>query len=201
MYCVNIQGIELSLEAGPECFSPGKADRGTLAMLSKACVKQGEKVLDLGCGCGIVGIWAAHITDPENVFMTDISQDAVSYARYNADANGVSGVNIVCGNAYENVNSSGFDIILSNPPYHTDFSVAKTFIEKGFNRLKTGGRMLMVTKRRDWYKNKLTAVFGGCRVYEAEGYFIFEAVKRSEMRKDVEKKRKKALDKANYHKT
>ena len=31
-----------------------------------------------------------------------------------------------------------FDWILSNPPYHTDFSVPKRFIEKGFNRLKVG---------------------------------------------------------------
>ena len=52
------------------------------------------------------------------------------------------------------------------------------FIEKGFNRLKIGGRMVMVTKRRDWYRNKLIAIFGGVKVREIDGYFVFEAERR-----------------------
>ena len=56
--------------------------------------------------------------------------------------------------------------------------MAKKFIEKGFNRLRVGGRMLMVTKRRDWYLNKLRAIFGGVRVREIDGYFVFVAEKR-----------------------
>jgi len=191
LYTVVIEGIELTIETGESCFSPRSADTGTLAMLSFADIRDGEKVLDLGCGCGIVGIWAARKTDSENVFMTDISEDAVYYARLNAEKNGVPGVTVVCGNAYEGVETSGFDVILSNPPYHTDFSVAKTFIEKGFNRLKTGGRMIMVTKRQEWYKNKLSAVFGGCRVYEKDGYYVFCALKRSDTRADLKKKQEK----------
>ena len=69
-------------------------------------------------------------------------------------------------------------MILSNPPYHTDFSVAKRFIEDGFKRLKVGGKMLMVTKRLDWYRNKLTSVFGGAMVYQEDGYFVFISEKR-----------------------
>lgn len=191
MFSVSIDGIELTLETGAKCFSPGAADSGTLAMLSFTKFKLGEKVLDVGCGCGIVGIWAAKQLGAENVYMTDICAEAVSYARINAEANGVRDISIVCGNAYENVSASGFDVILSNPPYHTDFSVAKTFIEKGFNRLKVGGRMLMVTKRLDWYRNKLSAVFGGCRVYEKDGYYVFEALKKSEMRADIKRRQEK----------
>ncbi len=52
------------------------------------------------------------------------------------------------------------------------------FIEKGYNRLRLGGRLLMVTKRREWYKRKLISVFGGVRIREAKGYFVFEAEKR-----------------------
>lgn len=35
----------------------------------------------------------------------------------------------------------------------------------------------MVTKRLDWYKNKLTSVFGGAKVYEIYGYYVFIAEK------------------------
>lgn len=39
--------------------------------------------------------------------------------------------------------------------------------------------MLMVTKRRDWYKNKLISVFGGVKIHEIDGYFVFFAEKRA----------------------
>jgi 16S rRNA (guanine1207-N2)-methyltransferase len=38
--------------------------------------------------------------------------------------------------------------------------------------------MMMVTKRRQWYRNKLAAVFGGVKVREVDGYFVFEAQRR-----------------------
>ena len=125
---------------------------------------QGER-LELETGAG-------------NVVMSDVDPSAVEVARRNAVRNGVEGVNCVVSDGFRSVAEAGFDLILSNPPYQTDFSVAKAFVEKGFNRLKIGGRMLMVTKRRDWYRNKLAAIFGGVRVREIDGYFVFEAEKR-----------------------
>ena len=85
---------------------------------------------------------------------------------------------VVCSDGFRDLDEAGFDLILSNPPYQSDFAVAKHFIEKGFNRLVVGGRMLMVTKRRDWYRNKFISVFGGVRVREIDGYFVFDAEKR-----------------------
>ena len=51
-------------------------------------------------------------------------------------------------NAYEAIKKSDFNLIISNSPYHTNFSVAKTFIEKGFNRLVIGGRLYGYTAKR-----------------------------------------------------
>jgi 16S rRNA (guanine1207-N2)-methyltransferase len=176
---INIKGFDLEFETSEKCFSPRQIDAGTLAMLSRAEFASGQKVLDLGCGYGVVGITAAKQAGAENVYMTDIDQDAVNYSKINAGINDVDAVNIVQSDGYISLDETGFDIILSNPPYHTDFSVAKAFIEKGFNRLKTGGKFFMVTKRKDWYKNKLTAIFGGAKVYEINDYFVFESEKRS----------------------
>jgi len=77
------------------------------------------------------------------------------------------------------VEESDFTLILSNPPYHADFSVPKHFIEGGFKKLVAGGKLVMVTKRLDWYKNKLISVFGGVKVYEINGYYVFVAEKRT----------------------
>ena len=173
-----INGITLTLYAHDSMFSPNAPDKGTLAMLSETEIKQGDKLLDLGCGSGIVGIYAAKLIGDKNVVMTDSLEIAAEFAKKNAVLNNVPDVTVCCGNGYENVADRDFTLILSNPPYHTDFSVAKAFIEGGYRRLVFGGRMVMVTKRLDWYKNKLTAVFGGVKVKEADGYYIFTAEKR-----------------------
>jgi len=178
MITSTIKGFALSFETDPANFSPRFVDKGTLAMLSCVEFSPGDKVLDLGCGYGAVGILAAKFTAPENVFMTDVNKTAVRYAGRNAALNEVGGVHIIQSDGYKNLDETGFTLILCNPPYHTDFSVAKTFIEKGFNRLTIGGKFFMVTKRKEWYKNKFIAIFGGVRIYEKDGYYIFEAEKR-----------------------
>ena len=174
-----ILGQSISLETQKGLFSPEHIDRGTLAMLKHVNIEAGMRVMDLGCGCGIVGIVAAKITGEENVFMSDADPLAVETARRNAERNHVAGVNIVLSDGFKNVDAGGFDLILSNPPYQTDFSVAKGFIEKGFNRLKIGGRLFMVTKRREWYKNKIISVFGGVEIRETDGYYVFIAERRN----------------------
>ena len=175
---VEFGGHRLELETRPGLFSPERADRGTLAMLSCARFEPGMRVMDLGCGCGLVGILAALECGEANVMLSDIDPLAVETARRNAARNGVPGVKIALSDGFSAVDETGFDLILSNPPYQSDFSVAKAFIEKGFNRLKLGGRLLMVTKRREWYRNKLAAIFGGVRIREIDGYCVFEAQRR-----------------------
>ena len=188
----NIKNIELKFETSKEIFSPASIDIGTLAMLSVVEFCRTDKVLDLGCGYGVVGILAAKTIGEEKVIMCDISEEAIKASKRNADINGVAHVDIRLSDAYENIFEEDFTIILSNPPYHTDFSVAKTFIQTGYKKLVTGGKMVMVTKRLGWYKNKLTSVFGGVKVYEINGYYVFVTEKRcNNFRKSSEKPQQK----------
>ena len=180
MYQALLWNQPLKIETTEGLFSPRGADAGTLSMVSAVELESGQKLLDLGCGAGLVGIAAAKVLGEENVWMTDVDPAAVRCAAENAKRNGVENVHLCCGDALDAVDASGFDWILSNPPYHADFSVAKKFIEKGFNRLKLGGKLVMVVKRELWYRNKLTAIFGGVRMQEIGGYFVFTAEKRSE---------------------
>lgn len=178
MIKTNIKGIDLIFETSTGVFSPKDIDLGTLSMLSLVDFQKNDKVLDLGCGYGIVGIWAAKIVGEENVVMIDIDEEAVELSLKNSSLNNVQ-VKTLKSDGFTNLDEKDFTLILSNPPYHTDFSVARTFIEKGFNRLRIGGRMYMVTKRKGWYKNKLTAIFGGVKIWEINGYFVFMSIKKS----------------------
>lgn len=173
-----INGIPLEMKTGKDLFSPTGLDLGTRAMLETRPVERGDKVLDLGCGAGWVGIYASKITGSENVVMCDVSESAILFSKENSERNGVF-PKIVLSDGFSGLTDTGFSVIYSNPPYQTDFKVAKHFIEKGFNRLAVGGKMVMVVKRRAWYENKLKSIFGGCRVTEKYGYFVCTAEKRS----------------------
>ncbi len=180
MISAEIKNISLKFETDPSNFSPNGIDSGTLAMLSAVDFLPNDKVLDMGCGYGVVGILAAKLIGGENVTMCDISESAVKQAKINAELNGVPDIDIKISDGFSEIPDNGFTLILSNPPYHTDFSVPKHFIEVGFKKLAVGGKMVMVTKRLDWYKNKLASVFGGVRVREINGYYVFISEKRRE---------------------
>lgn len=176
---VDINGVKLRFKTSKDVFSPKSIDMGTRAMLSLVNFTPEDKVLDLGCGYGVVGILAAKLIGEENVVMSDADEEAVNLSRENCILNDVPNVCIHKSDGFKDINEKDFTLILSNPPYHADFSVPKEFIEKGFNRLALGGKMFMVTKRKDWYKNKLISVFGGVKIEEIDGYYVFMSVKKN----------------------
>ena len=180
---ITINSKELKFQTDPVLFSPKAVDKGTLAMLSVVDFQSGDKVLDLGCGYGVVGIFAAKMIGQENVIMCDISSQAVKCSRENAVLNGVPEITVLESNGFAQITDRDFTLILTNPPYHADFSVPKHFIEEGYKRLKLGGKLVMVTKRLEWYKRKFISVFGGVQVFRIDGYFVFVGENRCKNKK------------------
>jgi len=87
-----IQGIPLILETESSLFSPNSVDPGTLCLLASVRFDVDDKVLDLGCGYGTMGIYAAKLLGAERVHMIDNDPVAIRCADYNAQVNGVAGV-------------------------------------------------------------------------------------------------------------
>lgn len=195
MISTQIKNVSLKFETHSSNFSPNNIDIGTLAMLSVTDFSKDDKVLDLGCGYGVVGILAGKLIGQENIIMCDISESAVRQARINAELNEVSNIDIRLSDGFRNIPDNNFTLILSNPPYHADFSVPKHFIEAGFKKLVFGGKLIMVTKRLTWYKNKFISIFGGVKIHEINGYYVFIAEKRKnvKIRKNTANKLSKKL--------
>ncbi|MEI0486422.1 class I SAM-dependent methyltransferase [Brachyspira intermedia] len=188
---ITIKNIDLKFNSSDKLFSPRNIDIGTLSMIDEVNFENESKILDLGCGYGVVGILAAKIIGEDKVVMCDIDSEAVELSKHNAILNNVENINIIQSDGLKNIVDKDFSMILSNPPYHTDFSVAKHFIESGFYKLALNGKFIMVTKRLDWYKNKLSSVFGGVRVKEKNGYYIFISEKRNMLDSNKLKKKLK----------
>lgn len=194
---VSINNIELKLNTNNKLFSPKNADIGTLSMLEEIDFSSESRVLDLGCGYGIVGILAAKIIGDDKVVMCDIDDNAINTAKENAVLNDAANIDILKSDGLKSIPYNDFSIILSNPPYHADFSVPKHFIEAGFYKLILNGKFVMVTKRLDWYKNKLTSIFGGVKIINKNGYYVFISEKRNNVPSNKIKQRLKKEIKMN----
>lgn len=86
----------------------------TRTLASLASYAEGQRVLDLGTGCGIHAILAAKAG--ADVVATDISQRALVYAQFNAKLNDVT-IDVRLGSLFEPVEGEQFDVIVSNPPF------------------------------------------------------------------------------------
>jgi release factor glutamine methyltransferase len=82
------------------------------------------RLLDLCTGSGCVALALAKEFGDAEVYGTDASDHAISYARENARTNNIGNVTFLTGSLFEPVreiftddNSSAFDLITSNPPY------------------------------------------------------------------------------------
>lgn len=78
-------------------------------------IREGQSVLEIGTGSGIVAMYASRLTD--RITVTDINFDACELARRNFEDNGIEGIEILFGNLFEPVENRKFDVILFNTPY------------------------------------------------------------------------------------
>mgnify|MGYP002539634546 CR=1 FL=1 len=145
MISANIKNIPLVFKTDETIFSPKAVDTGTLAMLSVIDFSPNDKVLDLGCGYGVVGILASKLIGGENVSMCDISETAVQYSKINAELNQIKNVDIKVSDEYENIEDSDFTLILSNPSPNTPITaLCET---KAFGSISLIKRKIVVDSR------------------------------------------------------
>lgn len=78
------------------------------------------RVLDLGTGSGAVALALASERPGLEIVATDLSEEALKVARYNASTHGLSRIDFRFGDWFSPVAGERFAVIVSNPPYVTD---------------------------------------------------------------------------------
>ena len=86
-------------------------------VFSLTCDLQKPRIVEIGCGSGIVSIMLALKLPTARISAVDISQEALHVSRANAKKHGVEDtISFVCGSYLGGIDES-IDVIVSNPPY------------------------------------------------------------------------------------
>jgi SAM-dependent methyltransferase len=101
-------------QRGAAEFVPGPAP-ATRRFAELAIRRPGARVLDLGCGQGLLAVLAAE--QGGQVTAADINPRAVAFAAFNAALNGLDNITCVHGDLFAPVAGRSFDLILANPPF------------------------------------------------------------------------------------
>lgn len=78
-------------------------------------IKEGQSVLEIGTGSGLVSMYASLLTD--DVTATDINYNALELAEKNFKLNNINTIKLEFGDLFEPVKDKKFDVILFNTPY------------------------------------------------------------------------------------
>jgi 16S rRNA (guanine1207-N2)-methyltransferase len=144
----------------------------------------GRRVVDLGCGNGVVGTAVALADPAAEVLFVDESFQAVASAEATYKANGVPGhAEFRVADGLAGVPSGSVDLVLNNPPFHshqatTDATAWRMF--SGARRaLRPGGELWVIGNRHLGYHVKLRKLFGNSRLVASDPKFVvLKAVKR-----------------------
>ena len=78
-------------------------------------IKEGQSVLEIGTGSGLVSMYASLLSD--DVTATDINYNALELAEKNFKLNNISNIKLEFGDMFEPIKDKKFDVILFNTPY------------------------------------------------------------------------------------
>ena len=166
-------------------FSPSRLDSGTSFLLGHLTLPSGPlKVIDLGCGNGVLGMKIA-VSNPEaEVTFIDESYRAVASAEatFRANLAPERTAQFLVGNGVFDLASGvpppkgTIDRVLNNPPFHEDHAIGDATAWRMFTEsrdvLKRGGELWVVGNRHLAYHAKLKRLFGNCDLIASNARFV-----------------------------
>lgn len=174
------RGDLLSFVVDSGVFASQRLDPGTALLIENMIVRPTDRVLDVGCGWGPVGVAAARAAPEGRVILVDVNRRAARLARLNLERNRVTNAEVRVGSLYAPVDGETFDLIVSNPPYRAGRPLVLALLEGARPHLAPGGRLLLVGKGTQgirFYQEWLEAHWDGPVevLGRGSGYRVLEA--------------------------
>ncbi len=178
-YPLTLGNIELTISSLPGVFSHGEFDKGTRLLLEQLPTLKG-RVVDFGCGAGIIGAWMKAKFNKIDVTMCDISALAIESAKQTLRQNKLEGT-VIASDVYSDIEGS-IDFLISNPPFHaglkTSYSATETLLAEAPSYLSNMGEMIIVANSFLQYPPIIEQSFGQCETLATrDGFKIYHAKK------------------------
>jgi len=130
-YQININDISLTIASLPGVFSQQKLDIGTALLLENLPTAMQGKVLDFGCGAGVISCFIGKKFPAAELFLLDVNALALTSAKKTLQLNNLSG-EVFASNSLSNVTEK-YQHIVSNPPFHqgikTNYQASEYFLK------------------------------------------------------------------------
>ncbi|QJC31606.1 16S rRNA (guanine(1207)-N(2))-methyltransferase RsmC [Enterobacteriaceae endosymbiont of Donacia tomentosa] len=123
----------------PGVFSGNKLDNGSKLLISTLDFKVKGKILDLGCGAGVISTVIGReniLNNGKNVILsTDIDYKAINSTKKTLHKNNIQNSYVISSDVFSNINEK-FDFIISNPPIHDGKKISLKVIYKILKSIK-----------------------------------------------------------------
>ncbi|MFI7290608.1 methyltransferase [Streptomyces anulatus] len=179
-----VAGLTAVNHAGIFCAE--RLDVGTRFFLKHLPTRSGAvRVVDLGCGNGVLGLSAAIANPDAHLTFVDESYGAVASAEetFRAGAPDGAKADFLVGDGLDDLDPGSVDLVLNNPPFHshmaTTDATARTMFAGARTALRQGGELWVVGNRHLSYHTHLRRIFGNCTTVAGDPKFVvLRAVKR-----------------------
>ena len=175
-----IRGKKFTFNSDNGVFSKNGVDFGSRLLLDFIPLEEvGGKILDLGCGYGVIGIALNKLTGA-NVDMVDVNLRALHLTEMNVSANKCQNINVFESNVYENVNTK-YTSIVTNPPIRAGKKVVYDMLFNAKDYLTDDGNLYFVIRKQQGAKSMISDLE---KEYDLEilekkkGYYIIKCSKK-----------------------
>lgn len=149
-------------------------------MLQTVTLDDGDRVLDVGCGYGVIGLVIAKVKPQSLVDMIDINERAIRLSCKNKTLNKIENVEIFVSNIYQNIVKK-YDVIVSNPPIRAGKKIVHEIASKSFEFLNEDGTFWCVIQKKQGAESMLKLliqIYQKVEIVEKDkGYWIIKAKK------------------------
>lgn len=174
---VEINGIPFYFYTDNGVFSKGELDFGTELLLKnfKYDDSNNKTLLDIGCGCGPIGIYASHLGF--TVDMSDVNKRAIHLSKMSLKEQGLN-ANVFESDAYKNITNK-YDYIVSNPPIRVGKEKLYEIVMNAKEHLKDGGSLWIVVRKQQGAESMVRDMKNAYKTVEViakkKGFFIIKA--------------------------
>ncbi len=174
------RGQVLTFQVDSGVFASHGLDPGSALLIEALSLRPTDRVLDLGCGWGAIGVAAARLCPLGHVVLTDVNRRAIALSRTNLARNKVKNAEVRAGSLFDPVRDERFDVIASNPPYHVGRESILKLLGEARDHLGEDGRLVLVGKGSQgilFYQRWLEEHWDGpvTVVARGSGYRVLEA--------------------------